>query len=1239
MVQEGEKQMTEDEALAYALAQLREICPHCSDDRIIEVIRRNSQRGPLSVTDSFLAKVFEDLSSPEQADSASNFIGPAMKPGTSSQTSEIMDIVPYYDPKMPSISEETVQTSISRSHVQPSTSQAAYNTERNEEEMIRDPNKTVGLFNQGNTCWFNSLTQMLFSIPKFRSVLYNCTPLTWHEQPIKNVQVQFELHADLLIRFRRLFVELYFSEESHVVAGEILTIVDRLYTAKGGPSTIGSQQDASEMLTLIMQWLGYSINAAIYAHLHPNFTRVIDEENNMVISHSSEQAPNSDVAGTLPPVYQENVQDLASSTSVKREAESRANSPVKNVPARDSFGGPAAKSPRTSPSDLPQIEEAMDTSEGPDTQARPKAESVENPRAPEAMEDKAVDARTIELVEKIKHDYAQIFQATSHMEKFSDSGELVGDVNTNMHCPVCFNLPVSYGNLHDALEASTFEVRADGDKTVNTRSMYEALPAVFFVSLNRFHFGKSGAKLHDKFTFPREIFMDRYIRKNADLITPLRAKLADLRNKLSEARARLNGLHHYPHGTMNLNVINLIDAFQSVLNATTNSRTSEDPSPFRPPNNYGNSLNFIKDQGKIFPVFEESFPDLHAMNRGLKDALSELKSTEAALLELMARLEQEIQGIYEVEELKKENYELKAMILHVGEINRGHYWMYKLKRSIDGFEEWEKLNDQSATPVDYSQIEKEAFGTGISTDPSAYLLLYVKKDAHWLMEPDTETHQESFERLPSDLQEYVTEKKEAFRKRLQEYRERQSALLENPQPTSEEARGTTQFSWYRSEDHMQEDENANIDPNEILGRRLDSYAIPEASSEEMQEMRNVTQGLWTMIVNFDRDSFSSPIDLLDSNLRMTMDKAGSEFIEKNLGYSVKELRGDAENDTERIYNHFIMTFIRHMELKDIYSHFSVFVAAQLQRVYIPVIRYLLVRSMAISNLGVLKIRAQGELEGHCANSSDNGKSMETIVLTLSHMYQLGRLIATHCRISMEKIVAFQNGDSIYATAAREKENLENVYCALVAAKHARMCYKFLRIRADFLGKDTIYFVNQAQIDACTVFAVLGAIKIITNLFNSTNDKLDSLATYMTSCEASLNPDIFVNEICCALSQLQLWGQNLDRDAWFSNEIDIVALNQALISKIEVAGSGEKVDRSEQKRTCAHVFHSALTESTNQWVDSISRGPKVIVLDGAEELRLIQELSEKFCGTSATQGKVDGMLLAIDENIGKLFTNF
>ncbi|CAO4364272.1 unnamed protein product [Caenorhabditis nigoni] len=676
--------------------------------------------------------------------------------------------------------------------------------ERNEDEMSRDPTKTVGLLNQGNTCWFNSLTQMLFSIPKFRSVLYHCVPQSWHEQPIKNVQNQFELHADLLIRFRRLFVELHFSEESYVVAGEILTIVDRLSTAKGGPlNTIGSQQDASEMLTLIMQWLGDSISAAIHAHLHPNYTRV--EENNMVISHWPKlAAPISDVA--LPPDYEEEFPPLGgleSSLSAKRETEFKAN-----APALDSLGSPAAKS------DLPQTEEPMDTSEGP--QEKPR---MENPRgAPEAPEEKTtVDPGTIELVEKIKHDYSQIFQATSHMEKFTDNGELVGDGNTTTHSPVCFNLPVSYGNLHDALEAATFEIREDGDKTVIMRNMYEALPAVFFVSLNRFRFDITGTKVHDKFTFPQEVYMDRYIRKNADLVMPLRAKLADLRSQLSGARERLNGLQQENSALL----------FEENLKTET--------------------------------------PDVEPLSKSKQEEV-------VKLLESMDHLEQEIREIYEVDELKKESYELKAMIVHVGCINRGHYWMYKLKRTIDGLDEWEKLNDQSATTMDYSQIQKEAFGTGSSWDPSAYVLLYGKKD-------DTETHLESFEDLPSDLQEYVTEKRDAFRKRVQEYRERQIALLENPQPKIDE---TPKFSWFIPRNHMQEDQNANIDhdipeassgdmlkminndepaaqcspyrsvdhmqqnenPNreedELLARRLELFGIPNASQEEIQEKMNVT---------------------------------------------------------------------------------------------------------------------------------------------------------------------------------------------------------------------------------------------------------------------------------------------------------------------------------------------------------------------------------------------------------------
>lgn len=206
-------------------------------------------------------------------------------------------------------------------------------------------------------------------------------------------------------------------------------------------------------------------------------------------------------------------------------------------------------------------------------------------------------------------------------------------------------------------------------------------------------------------------------------------------------------------------------------------------------------------------------------------------------------------------------------------------------------EEWEKLNDQNADRVDWPKVESDSFGTGSRDAPSAYMLMYVRSDAEWLVSADKLTALEAFETIPPDLQEKVLQKRDEFKEKLQRFRENkefnyQQFSVDSPTVQSTEETPSS-FSWYRDEleDIDIGDENANPTKNDyLLNARLDSYSVPIAPDVETSEMKRMVSQMWNQITKIAPRKYTDSQDLLDSNLRSVMEgeSGGINFINSRL---------------------------------------------------------------------------------------------------------------------------------------------------------------------------------------------------------------------------------------------------------------------------------------------------------------------------------------------------------------------
>ncbi|VDM10682.1 unnamed protein product [Wuchereria bancrofti] len=126
----------------------------------------------------------------------------------------------------------------------------------------------VGLKNIGNSCWFNVIVQTLFHIPRFRQMLFD-TPIknrtkyitgksnSWRNESVQLNETNMDaLTTSLLISLRQLAACLEASSRAYVDPTNVLKIISELNMSlnKAAPC-IGIQQDATEMLLRLIEWL------------------------------------------------------------------------------------------------------------------------------------------------------------------------------------------------------------------------------------------------------------------------------------------------------------------------------------------------------------------------------------------------------------------------------------------------------------------------------------------------------------------------------------------------------------------------------------------------------------------------------------------------------------------------------------------------------------------------------------------------------------------------------------------------------------------------------------------------------------------------------------------------------------------------------------------------------------------------------------------------------------------------
>jgi len=290
-----------------------------------------------------------------------------------------------------------------------------------------------------------------------------------------------------------------------------------------------------------------------------------------------------------------------------------------------------------------------------------------------------------------------------------------------------------YSSLRDSMK-DTINVKRDGVQTsADRQSYFLELPSIFHFQLNRV-VNKDGApvKLHKTFDFPEEIYLDRFLWKNRDILDGedgLIAQESRLHQKRAIVVAKLKHYENYPGKDREFSA-NLEHALQL-------------------------SADYIQQERQDNRLLEEFESTLTQFKIHLEKLQWE---ADLAL--------KEIQSLYDQPYLKKWAYVLHAVLVHQGQLaTQGHYWAYI---RVDG--NWCKFNDTEVTKVEPEEVWKNGKG---NENCSGYLLVYRR------VREGSDEKEEMKINLPVVLLEKVESDNAALNKKLLEKKkQREKELVE-----------------------------------------------------------------------------------------------------------------------------------------------------------------------------------------------------------------------------------------------------------------------------------------------------------------------------------------------------------------------------------------------------------------------------------------------------------------------------
>jgi hypothetical protein len=251
-------------------------------------------------------------------------------------------------------------------------------------------------------------------------------------------------------------------------------------------------------------------------------------------------------------------------------------------------------------------------------------------------------------------------------------------------------------------------------------------------------------KIHDEFSFDKEIFIDRFIAKNASRFPDFMNTLDKLKSKKQVLEESLKKYQHEGN--------NLIEYLRVTRNFIEKQKeVDEEGKEYEAPDEEEISMCDPDDIGKIGKYEKHLSQGIENEKKSLNETINDLGNAYTVLKEFP--------------------YTLHCIVIHEGEDNSGHYYSY-IKNHIEGY--WYKYDDHRVHEVPEEKVLGEAYGlTKLKT--SAYLVMYVSKAKVLKFDNNLTEYDYYMSLIPKDIINEVNQQNFHFNEQLQEVKNKELA--------------------------------------------------------------------------------------------------------------------------------------------------------------------------------------------------------------------------------------------------------------------------------------------------------------------------------------------------------------------------------------------------------------------------------------------------------------------------------
>ena len=253
--------------------------------------------------------------------------------------------------------------------------------------------------------------------------------------------------------------------------------------------------------------------------------------------------------------------------------------------------------------------------------------------------------------------------------------------------------------------------------------LVENFPEVLCFQINRAKYNKASRrteKNNQRFEFDSEIYSDRFLLKNKQIVKEKRSIASELQTQIAQVEQQLKDIRNYKDGR------NILRSFEDVLSFLNKLNNQTDQSSSMMEEKIPETQQ--THEAKPSVALEEHWASVESSTKlqimeVINSTAQRIQTEENQLIELRKELQEKLNTLYkDIEETK---YSVFSIIMHEGTADHGHYYCYI--RSTGN--QWFRFNDFHVRQAEEKEVFEAAFGHE-SGHASAYCVFYMKDELY-----------------------------------------------------------------------------------------------------------------------------------------------------------------------------------------------------------------------------------------------------------------------------------------------------------------------------------------------------------------------------------------------------------------------------------------------------------------------------------------------------------------------------